>query len=95
MGEAGPEAIIPLRRGRNGRLGVETSGAGGGDVYVTINNHTDSQVTARKSQGPGGQMQVDVIVEAVEGRMASRLARGQGAVCKTIEGTYGLQRVGR
>jgi hypothetical protein len=27
MGEAGPEAILPLRRGRDGRLGVEMNGA--------------------------------------------------------------------
>ncbi len=27
MGEAGPEAILPLRRGRGGRLGVEMNGA--------------------------------------------------------------------
>jgi hypothetical protein len=26
MGEAGPEAILPLRRGKGGRLGVEMSG---------------------------------------------------------------------
>jgi hypothetical protein len=38
MGEAGPEAIMPLKRGKGGRLGVETSGAGGGMVYApTIN----------------------------------------------------------
>jgi hypothetical protein len=29
MGEAGPEAILPLRRGRGGRLGVEMTGDGG------------------------------------------------------------------
>ena len=29
MGEAGPEAILPLRRGKGGRLGVEMSGDGG------------------------------------------------------------------
>jgi hypothetical protein len=29
MGEAGPEAILPLRRGKGGRLGVEMSGNGG------------------------------------------------------------------
>ena len=41
MGEAGPEAILPLSRGRNGKLGVQASGAGGGgNTYVyspTIN----------------------------------------------------------
>lgn len=28
MGEAGPEAIMPLKRGKNGKLGVESSGQG-------------------------------------------------------------------
>lgn len=35
MGEAGPEAILPLRRGRDGRLGV--SGVGGVTIHQTIN----------------------------------------------------------
>lgn len=36
MGEDGPEAIIPLKRGRSGRLGVENfGGGGGGDTYVS------------------------------------------------------------
>ena len=34
MGEAGPEAIMPLKRGRDGKLGVA---GGGGDVSVTVN----------------------------------------------------------
>lgn len=37
MGEAGPEAIMPLRRLGNGRLGVETTGAGGGTQNVVVN----------------------------------------------------------
>ena len=36
MGEAGPEAIMPLRRGANGKLGVEASGSGVGDVVVNV-----------------------------------------------------------
>lgn len=36
MGEAGPEAIMPLTRGPGGRLGVDASGSGGG-VNVTVN----------------------------------------------------------
>lgn len=34
-GEAGPEAILPLRRGSDGRLGV--AAGGGGAVNVTVN----------------------------------------------------------
>ena len=36
MGEQGPEAVLPLRRGRGGRLGVETSGGGVGSVTVNV-----------------------------------------------------------
>jgi len=36
MGEAGPEAILPLRRGRDGRLGV--GGNGGGMVFQNTYN---------------------------------------------------------
>jgi lambda family phage tail tape measure protein len=35
MGEAGPEAILPLRRGPGGKLGVESSG-GVGNVVVNV-----------------------------------------------------------
>ena len=35
MSEAGPEAIMPLKRGRGGRLGVESSG-GVGNVVVNV-----------------------------------------------------------
>lgn len=38
LGEAGPEAIMPLKRGSDGRLGVAAaSGSGGGVTNVTIN----------------------------------------------------------
>ena len=36
MGEAGPEAIMPLKRGANGKLGVQMEG-GGGQGNVVIN----------------------------------------------------------
>ena len=34
MGEAGPEAIMPLKRGANGKLGVQVDGSAGGNVVV-------------------------------------------------------------
>ena len=37
MGEAGPEAIMPLKRGRSGKLGVEMHGGRGGGGTTTVN----------------------------------------------------------
>lgn len=36
MGEAGPEAIMPLSRGSDGKLGVQASGGGVGNVIVNV-----------------------------------------------------------
>ena len=62
MGEAGPEAIMPLARGADGRLGVR---GGGGAVNVTVNISTpDAQSFARS------QSQVAAL-------LARAVARGQ------------------
>lgn len=42
MGEAGPEAIMPLARGADGRLGVQT--AGGGKAVTVVMNITTPDV---------------------------------------------------
>lgn len=49
MGEAGPEAIMPLSRGADGRLGVRTQG--GGAVNVTMNISTPDAQSFQRSQG--------------------------------------------
>ncbi|WP_170770528.1 phage tail tape measure protein [Ruegeria lacuscaerulensis] len=49
MGEAGPEAIMPLARGPDGKLGVRTSG-GGGAVNVVMNITTPDVQGFRRSQ---------------------------------------------
>lgn len=49
MGEAGPEAIMPLTRGADGRLGVHASG-GGRPVNVTVNVTTPDVEGFRRSQ---------------------------------------------
>lgn len=49
MGEAGPEAILPLRRGADGRLGVAAEG-GGAAVNVVFNVSTQDAASFRKSE---------------------------------------------
>jgi lambda family phage tail tape measure protein len=54
MGEAGPEAIMPLKRGPGGRLGVEASGGGGGlniTQVMTFNGGADPATMAAWAQG--------------------------------------------
>ena len=64
MGEAGPEAILPLARGADGRLGVQASGAAA-PVNVVINISTPDVEGFRRSEGQ---------VAAQIGRL---IARGQ------------------
>ena len=49
MGEAGPEAIMPLARGPDGRLGVQARG--GSNVNVVMNVSTPDVTGFRRSQG--------------------------------------------
>jgi lambda family phage tail tape measure protein len=49
MGEAGPEAIMPLARGADGRLGIRGAGSGG-PVNVTMNISTPDAQSFQKSR---------------------------------------------
>ena len=62
MGEAGPEAIMPLARGSDGKLGVRGGGHG---QHVTINISTPDVQSFRQSQGQ------------IAAQMSRMLARGQ------------------
>ena len=50
MGEAGPEAIMPLARGADGRLGVQ-AGGGGRSVTVVMNISTPDVQGFQRSRG--------------------------------------------
>ncbi|MBW3098667.1 phage tail tape measure protein [Pseudohoeflea coraliihabitans] len=50
MGEAGSEAILPLRRGSDGRLGVAAPGGQGDAVNVTFNITTPDAESFRRSE---------------------------------------------
>jgi hypothetical protein len=67
MGEAGPEAIIPLKRGRDGKLGV--AGGGGGTTNVVVN------VDASGSSVEGDQQQAKALGNAISAAVQSELVK--------------------
>ena len=50
MGEAGAEAILPLRRGNNGKLGVQSTGGNIGNIVVNV-DASGSSVEGNQQQG--------------------------------------------
>lgn len=66
-GEAGPEAIMPLRRGRDGRLGVQS--AGGGAVNVTVN------VDASGTQAQGNNPKANAFGKAISAAVQAEIIR--------------------
>jgi len=50
-GEAGPEAILPLARGKDGRLGVRAEGAGMPALNITFNVTAQDAQSFRRSEG--------------------------------------------
>lgn len=83
MGEAGAEAIMPLRRGSGGRLGVDASGFGGAQQQVpqvnVIVNTPPGVGVAEQEQKPNGQGGFDmtILLEMVDKAMASGISSGR------------------
>ncbi|MEM0907095.1 MAG: phage tail tape measure protein [Pseudomonadota bacterium] len=50
MGEAGREAVLPLARGTDGRLGVAVEGGGASQPSITINVSTPDAESFRRSE---------------------------------------------
>ena len=69
MGEAGPEAVMPLKRDKNGVLGVRAK-VSETKVDVVVNNYSGAQATATETTDSRGNRRIEVTVsEMVAGEM--------------------------
>lgn len=87
MGEAGPEAIMPLKRGPNGSLGVSGTG---GSTHVVVNNYSKEQATAKETVDSRGNTRVEVTIGDM---VAGEVQRIGSAAQQSIRNTFGKQPV--
>lgn len=85
MGEAGPEAIMPLKRGADGSLGVE--GGSGGQTSVVVNNYSTAQAETKESVDSRGNRKIEVTIGDMT---AGEMARSGSASQKTMRSTFGM-----
>lgn len=78
MGEAGPEAIMPLRRLPSGDLGVMAGAAGSNVTVNVINNAGVAVKTEQKDEGGGAGGRgpsIDIVLDMIETKMSERMLR--------------------
>ena len=64
MGEAGPEAILPLARDSAGRLGVRSDGSGGSPITIHLHGIAGNADDLRRSAGQIGRQVSGAIIGA-------------------------------
>ena len=72
MGEAGAEAILPLRRGSNGKLGVQSTGGGFGNIVVNV----DASGSSVEGSQEGGRELGRVIAVAIQSELVKQKRPG-------------------
>lgn len=94
MGEAGPEAVMPLTR-IGGKLGVLAQGGGGGHTNVIVNVMNSAgdavQANARQSTNSNGDTVIDVMIDRVKGALLQDVG-SNGQFSQAFSGAYGLSR---
>jgi len=93
MGEAGPEAVMPLKRGADGSLGVALNDAGSGasgngNVVVNVYNNSDSSTKVEQRQTSQG-VEIDVMID----RIVSEKLGTQGTATNHALNTYQQRRL--
>lgn len=86
LGEAGPEAILPLSRNRNGELGVAAAPA---NVTVNVINQSGAQIEQRETTNATGDRFIEVVVLG-----AVKKGLSDGSFDRQFQQQYGLTRRG-
>lgn len=85
MGEAGPEAIMPVKRDSSGKLGLSTA-----PVTVVINNYSDARVTQSEGTDQNGNKQIVLLIEKTVNDGINN-----GAYDSSMQNSFGSRRLGR
>tara|TARA_A100000172_G_scaffold13728_1_gene7243 strand:- start:767 stop:2932 length:2166 start_codon:yes stop_codon:yes gene_type:complete len=72
MGEAGPEAIMPLKRGRDGKLGVISNGGGSMNIVVNV----DASGSSVEGDEQGGRELGRLISSAIQSELINQKRPG-------------------
>jgi hypothetical protein len=95
-GELGTEAILPLSRDSNGRLGVNVAGAGGGNtiaVPVTVNivnqSGVETEAEVSETTNADGGKNIEVIIKRIVNK-----GMAIGEYERTMKSRYGLSNRG-
>lgn len=93
MGEAGPEAIMPLTRDSNGRLGVSAEGMGGAqcinNIYIETPEGYTAEQKSRVSNNNGGE---DIMFTIVK-QTAANVAQPGSPMYRAMQNTFGASQV--
>ncbi len=94
VGEAGAEAVMPLRRDSSGRLGVSAGGVGGSTSGVVnniyIENYTGAQATQTSQKNSTGGSDFRIVIRSQNAQDIS-----SGYYDKSMAGRYGITPVGQ
>ena len=85
MGEAGPEAIMPLKRDGQGNLGVRANSQ---KTEVVVNNYGNETATATETVDSRGNRRIEVTIGDMT---AGEISRSGSGPQKAIKNTFGLQ----
>lgn len=89
VGEHGPEKF---RAPRDGQIvSNHALKAAGPSVVVNIHNAPAGlSAQPQVSEGADGQMQIDIVFEQIEGRLAENVAKGRGSLGPALTNSFGL-----